>query len=246
MARSWRVALIDQTTGLVAASQLPDIAAAVQRQVDHDLAPAWGVRARISVLEPTDPVPADTWPLRIVDDLEGAGGVHLDDHGKPYAEAVNGTQLSVAVSHELLEMLVDPRGDRFILADSPASEPQPHQVFYLVEIADPCEIFTYDVRGIAVSDFILPAFYNPTLDGPPDITGALAGPLEVPAGCFISWLDPIDGCWHQQGPDGTVVVYEYIPGPSPRAERDASLGENDPQRHNLTAITQRDFSQAGQ
>lgn len=215
-----KVGIIDQTTGLVAAPQLAAIADAVQRQVDRDLTPAWGVGARITVLPTGTLTPDDTWPVYIVDSLDGGAGVHLDQNGRPYAQVVNGHELSVAVSHEVIEMLVDPFGDRFTLAAAPASEPRPHQVFYLVEIADPCEIFTYNIDGTAVADFILPAFYNPTLPGPPDQTGMLVGPLQVPPGCFITWLDPIDGCWHQQGLDGSINIYDYIPGPSPRADRD--------------------------
>jgi hypothetical protein len=40
-------------------------------------------------------------------------GVHLDGNEQPYAEAVISPQLSIAISHELLEMLVDLWGSRF-------------------------------------------------------------------------------------------------------------------------------------
>ncbi len=96
---SWQVGLTDQSTAEVPPATLQQIAAALQQQVDNDFAPAWGVRADISVLPAGDPIPLGTWPVKIVDDISGAGGVHLDDQAQPYAEAVNGPQLSIAISH---------------------------------------------------------------------------------------------------------------------------------------------------
>jgi hypothetical protein len=235
---SWKVALIDQTTGhVVPPGELSQIAAALQQQVDNEFVLAWGVRADISVLAPGDAVPADMWPIKIIDSLPDAGGVHLDDQGKPYAEAVNGPQLSVAISHELLEMLVDPWGNSF--AQGPDVDPNypDRQVFYLVEVGDPCQAFSYPIDGVEVSDFILPSFYDPSAKPPVDHSGTLAGPLpqKVPPHCYISWIDPVDGKWHQQTAQGVIVTADANPGINPRADRDAVFGDDDPGRHNIQA-----------
>ena len=126
---SWKVALTDQSQAGVPATTLQQIATALQQQVDNDFGPVWGVRADISALATGALIPPDTWPIKIVDDIGGAGGVHLDENGQPYAEAVTGPQLSIAISHELLEMLADPWGNRFTPdADlDPSSEG--HRVF---------------------------------------------------------------------------------------------------------------------
>lgn len=234
---SWKVALIDQTTGaVVPPDELQQIADACQQQVDYHLAPAWGVRADISVLASDDAVPPGTWPVKVVDSLTDAGGVHLDDQGQPYAEAVNGPQLSIGISHELLEMLVDPWGDRF----TPAADVDPNhpgrQVFYLVEVCDPCEVSSYSVEGVQVSDFILPSFYEPDATRPVDYLNTLAGPLpeRVPPNCYISWIDPADGKWHQQTADGVIVTADMTHGRNPRDDRDSAFGDTD--RHNIPAI----------
>ena len=91
---SWQVALIDQTNGgAVPPGTLQQYADALQQQVDNDLAPAWDVRADISVLAPGAAIPEDTFPLNIVDSLAGPAGVHADDQGQVSAEAVNDDQL---------------------------------------------------------------------------------------------------------------------------------------------------------
>lgn len=240
---SWKVALIDQSKAGLPPGDLAQYAAALQQQVDNDLAPAWGVRADISVLAAGDSLPEGTWALKIVDSLPGAGGVHLDDNGQPYAAAVTGPELSIAISHELLEMLVDPFGNRF----TPAADIDPaggrQQVFYLVEVGDPCEVSSYEIDGVQVSDFILPSFYDPNATGPVDHLGVLAGPLpqRVPNGCYISWIDPRDWRWHQQQPDGRFVTADATPGENPRADRDSALGDADegPGRHDIPGIYRR-------
>lgn len=235
---SWKVVLTDQSSATVPPATLAQIAAALQQQVDNDFAPAWGGRADISALAAGAAVPPGSWPIKIVDDIGGAGGVHLDENEQPYAEAVSGPQLSIAISHELLEMLADPWGNRF----TPAADLDPssdgHQVFYLVEVGDPCEVTSYQVGGVAVSDFILPSFYDPNAASQVGFRGALSGPLPrtVPQGCYISWIDPKDGTWHQQRPDGSFITAPADASKNPRADRDSVFGDADDTRHNLAAI----------
>ena len=237
---SWKVALIDQTDGsVVPMASLQQYQAALQQQVNMDLLPVWGVRANISVLAAGDEVPPGTWPIKIVDSLDdNAGGVHLDDQGQPYAEAVNGAQLSIAISHELLEMLVDPWGNRFSEAADIDPNSDGHQVFYLVEVCDPCETTSYPIDGVPVSDFVLPSFYDPNATGPVNFLNDLAGPLPttISQGCYISWIDPRDMKWHQQQPNGNFVTAAATAGVNPRADRDSVLGDADAQRHDIPAI----------
>ena len=147
---SWQVALIDQTNGAVPPGTLQQYADALQQQVDNDLAPAWNVRADISVLAPGAAIPEDTFPLNIVDSLAGPAGVHADDQGQVSAEAVNDDQLSITLSHELLEMLVDPKGIRKIQAADLDPYSAGQQVFYLVEVCDPVVVYSYVIDGVPV------------------------------------------------------------------------------------------------
>jgi len=232
---SSKVALIDQTNeGAVSPATLQQYAAALQQQVDNHLAPAWNVRADISVLAAGAVVPPDTLPLNIVDSLTGQAGVHTDYRGQLSAEAVNDDQLSITLSHELLEMLVDPLGTRVIQAADLDPYSGGQQVQYLVEVCDPCAVYTYDIDGVPVSDFVLPSFYDPDTTGEVDFAGFLARPLTVPLGCYISWLDPTDNRWHELQPNGTFLVGAK-PGLS-RDDRDAALGDANPDRHNVPAI----------
>lgn len=229
-----KVALVDQTEeGAVSPATLQKYAAALQQQVDNHLAPAWNVRADISVLAGAV-VPRGTLPLNIVDSLAGRAGVHANRRGQLSAEAVNGDQLSISLSHELLEMLVDPSGTRVMRATDLDPYSAGQQVDYLVEVCDPCAVYSYDIDGVRVSDFVLPSYYCPNATGKVDFAGFLARPLTVPLGCYISWLDPTDSRWHERQPNGTILVGAK-PGLS-RENRDAALGDANPDRHNVPAI----------
>jgi hypothetical protein len=232
---SSKVALINQTDGdAVPAETLKRYRDALQHQVDNDFAPAWNVQADISVLDAGAAIPPGTLPLNIVNSLAGQAGVHTNSQGQPSAEAVNGDQLSITLSHELLEMLVDPSGTRVIQAADLDPYSGGQQVDYLVEVCDPCAVYSYDIDGVPVSDFVLPSFYDPDATGKVDFAGFLAQPLTVPLGCYISWLDPTDNRWHELQPDGTFLVGAK-PGLS-RDDRDAALGDANPDRHNVPAI----------
>lgn len=237
--KTQKVVLIDETSGgVVPLADLQQYATALQRQVDNDLFPAWGVRADVSALATGTPIPAGAWPIKMVDSIPGDGGVHLDENNQPYAEAVNGPQMSIAISHELLEMLVDPWGNRFTPDAAIDPEAGGRQVYYLVEVADPCEVTSYTIDGVEVSDFVLPSFYIPDMPLPVDFCHALTGglPQPVPSGCYISWIDPQDGAWHQQQINGSYVTAAANPGRNPRADRDAVLPDPDGDRHNIPAI----------
>jgi hypothetical protein len=232
---SSKVALINQTNdSAVSPATLQQYVDALQQQVDNHLAPAWNVRADISVLDAEGVIPQGTSPLNIVNVLTGQAGVHTNDQGQPSAEAVNGDQLSITLSHELLEMLVDPDGT--YVKRAPDLDPYSggQQVAYLVEVCDPCAVYSYDIDGVPVSDFVLPSFYDSNATGNVDFAGFLTRPLTVPLGCYISWLDPADNRWHELQPDGTFLIGAK-PGLS-RDDRDTALGDANPDRHDVPAI----------
>jgi hypothetical protein len=116
-------------------------------------------------------VPHGAWPVFLVRSLPpGEGGFHMDRHNQPYAKVIaspDDDSWTVDASHEIIEMLVDPYGNRMQSSDSIAISgndvvDHPGTFNYLVEACDPCEAnnYAYDIAGIALSDFITPHFYD--------------------------------------------------------------------------------------
>jgi hypothetical protein len=238
------VVLQDQSKLNLTLAQLDSVVEALQAQVDRDFTPIWGVHALVQAIDRNQAVPKGAWPMRILDQSDAGLGVHLDNHGKPFAEIQAGADWTITASHEMLEMLVDPLGKKLISDRDidPASDG--HQVQYLVEVGDPVEVFAYQINGVSLSDFITPEFYD--LNAAPgtsyDFLNQLQSALEVPAGCYISWLDPQDGRWHQKQPDGSFITARSKASfkENPRDERDAAFtDEENAARHDLIKIRSR-------
>src|SRR5262249_1031572 len=70
-------------------------------------------------------IPLDYWPIVILDDIEepGAAGYHTDQNGQPFALVQADSNWVLTVSHECLEMLADPFGNRTLAGPPPQQAP---------------------------------------------------------------------------------------------------------------------------
>ncbi len=139
-------------------------------------------------------------------------GVHEDNNGQPFAlvraagKKGKIDDWSVAASHEVLEMLVDPYGNRLVAGDVPqqavdTGKVGKGRVLFLLEICDPSEAtdFGYSSNGVLVSDFYTPSFFDTfRADGVRySFTGQIKTPRQVLRGGYLSWKDPSVGEWRQ-------------------------------------------------
>jgi hypothetical protein len=188
------VALVD-ASGTIPAADLAEVAGALNQQVLADLAPAWHVAATVGAYPKAPP---NTWKIELRKVIPGSGalGYHSDAHNQPFSLVdVDAGEWTVTASHELLEMLGDPWGNRLHGAKAlPGWRGTSKRVRYLLELCDPCERFTYEIGGVPVSDFLLPSFYRSTARGTNrySFLGKLTSPLEVADGGYISFVDPAD------------------------------------------------------
>ncbi|WP_205512396.1 hypothetical protein [Rhodopseudomonas sp. BR0M22] len=197
------LALVSESK-LTSSGDLMRVAAALQKQASRDVAPIWNVSATIDAFEKLEDVPLGYWPLIVKDDIGyPAAGIHLDNDRQPFALISSSQDLdtwSLTASHETLEMLVDPYGDRLIAGDSPKQGQG--RVSFLVEVCDPSEAaeFAYTCNSILVSDFYTPRFFDP-LAAPGvrySFTGAITEPRQVLRGGYLSWVDSVTNHWWQE------------------------------------------------
>jgi hypothetical protein len=198
------VALVSESDRVPLPALTP-VAAALQKQAVRDLAPAWDVSATVDAFPSLEQVPVDYWPIIIRDDIDqpGASGIHLDRDGQPFALVTADDDVdvwSLTSSHEAMEMLVDPFGNRLVAGDS--LKPGQGRVNYLVEVCDPCEgaRYAYTVNDVRVSDFYTPHFFDPVLNESVrySYTGAITAPRAIREDGYISWIDPATGITWQQ------------------------------------------------
>ncbi len=197
-----QVGLVD-TTGRLDASFVEATAAALNVQVMRDLTQFWPVQATVRYLPDPHKVPVGVWPVLLVAKLPpGEGGVHLTRKNQPYALVIgtpDGNDWTIDASHETLEMLVDPSGNRLqasraIKIVGKDTEDVAGEFEYLVEACDPCEAnqYAYSINGIAVSDFITPHFYDPVVTSAARYSfgGNVKHPRQVLPGGYITYTDP--------------------------------------------------------
>jgi hypothetical protein len=199
-----QVALVSQSK-LIDPGDLAAVSAALQKQATRDLPQFWDINATVDAFPRLEDVPIGYWPIILMDDIDvaGAAGVHEDKDGQPFAlvTASNDHNVwSLTTSHEMIEMLIDPFGNRLIAGDSP--KPEQGRVQILVEPCDPSEAadFAYTVNGVLVSDFYSTHFFDPVATNGVrySFTGAIKEPREVLRGGYLSWVDPTSGIWWQE------------------------------------------------
>jgi hypothetical protein len=79
-----QVALVSEVAD-IPVKEVARISAALQKQVTRDFAPIWQVPATVDGFPALEDVPLGYWPVIIVQDVQGAAGVHLDKDGQPFA-----------------------------------------------------------------------------------------------------------------------------------------------------------------
>jgi hypothetical protein len=133
--------------------------AAMQAYVDEFVAPVWGTPAKL--IKSKSYVKGD-WAMVFLDDADQPGALAYHDltpDGLPQSKVFvkttleNGDLVSVSASHELVEMLVDPAIN--LLSTGPKAG-----TIYAYESADPVEELSFKVKGIPMSDFVYPAYFE--------------------------------------------------------------------------------------
>lgn len=185
-----RVALVSYTTAPFPSADLERVATALQRQVTEDVNGTWGVEGIVAPFESFDDVPVGYIPLAIVDQDKLPGrehAFHFAPSGQPLGLVGNYKNWSVLASHELIEILCDPWGNRTAVGRSLRDDQG--EVEYLVEVCDPCQKRTYTVNDVHVSDFVTPRYYDPDDPGggPYSWKENITAPLQVLEGGYITW-----------------------------------------------------------
>ena len=139
--------------------ELGKLVVALQAYIDEFIVPAWGTPAKLRQSE--DFLPG-AWAMVFLDDADQKGALAYHDltpDGLPEAKVFvrttldNGDLVSVSASHELVEMLVDPAINLMTTGPDPMA-------VYAYESADPVENLSFPVKGIAMSDFVYPAYFE--------------------------------------------------------------------------------------
>ena len=132
---------------------------AMQKFVDEHFAPVWGAPAKLVA---STGFLKGAWAMAFVDNTRDASleGYHeVTPEGLPMSKVFvkdvlkQKDQVSVAASHELAEMLVDPGANLY------STGPKKNHL-YDYEVADPVEELFFEVNGIPMTNFVYPAYFE--------------------------------------------------------------------------------------
>lgn len=180
---------------------------AVNRQIGEDFMPIWGqgreLQLYASQVDPSDHldqerVQADS-VLYLVNEstLEGALGYHDMNTaeipvGFVFTEA--GGVWTTTLSHEALELILDPNVNVFVPGPDPEAPDDPNRWYWhTYEVCDAVERMSYAIDGVAVSDFVTPTYFRPgdAKGTRNDFLGVGVPSFGVMPGCHLGVVDPV-------------------------------------------------------
>lgn len=203
------VAIVNRSA-LMSDADLVPIIAALQTQLSRDFEPIWDQGATLTHVAAGARLPRGAWIIAIHDTITEADalGFHaLTQGGTPvsYVSLAGDPRPSVTLSHELLEMLLDPRIDQTVfqqLTDTTG-------VIFAKEACDACEddSLAYRINDIMVSDFVTRAYFQNEphrADTKFSFKDNLPGPFTIAEGGYASIFEVRPGTagWVQRLADG--------------------------------------------
>jgi hypothetical protein len=156
------IAVINES--VISDAEIQKMLPAFETQWNRDLRPAWALEeSKFVLVGKADQVPAGAWWLVWLNDTDQADALayhDLTDEGLPlskvFVRTIQGdnASLSVAATHELCEMAIDPTLN--LAAQDQAG------TFWAYEIADPVENdqYAYEIDGVMVTNFVLPSWFG--------------------------------------------------------------------------------------
>lgn len=216
-----RISVINHTNGNISDKEIIDVIRAINRQIQEDFEPYWSMGATLrlegssqekpnivhlmdmrgdAIIYVWDRPREDSKSLQ--EEAEEAVGYHEKNfRGVPYsfvfidvAERLK-QDWSIALSHEVLEMIADPELNLLVQGPDPR-DPEKY-VFHYYEVCDAVSAESYEIDGIKVSNFVLPLYFTSAdeYDGRNDFLGSVHNgktlkSFGVNPGGYISFVDP--------------------------------------------------------
>lgn len=209
------ISVINHTAGQVSDEELQNAIRAINRQIREDYEPYWhiGGELRLEGKSGAKPSKQNLSDMRgdavlylwnAVDVNDALGYHDANNRGIPYGFVFTelakqlGENWSVTLSHEALEMLGDSEVNLLVQGPHPA-EPS-RAVFHWYEMCDAVQAETYEIDGVAVSNFVLPLYFTggDEIGGRNDFLGRTykgktLRSFGVNPGGYVGFFDPEKG-----------------------------------------------------
>jgi hypothetical protein len=230
-----------------------DALRAIGRQLRDDFGPIWRLRGELSLVPARGPVPdpelaSGDGVIYLCDRPDGQDvGYHAANrlsipYGYVFIElaAALGQEWSAVLSHEILEMLVDPDLTALVLGPDPRASSR--TVAYYKEICDPLNASSYALDGVQVADFVTPSYYQLDTTRRTVFHGSNIPPFGRAPGGYVEYFDPAIGARRRAADRAamrTLDLKERIAGEHRRATRHRAASLAQPPRPGLPTMPKR-------
>ena len=193
----------------IADLDLQRVVRAINRQIAQDFEPYWGFGGRLRVEGPSSHRldPASLLEMRgdavlyIVDSTTSDDALGYHDanlSGIPYGFvfldlcAQLGDSWTATLSHEALELIGDPMANLLVQGPHPGDATGKKKVFHYFEMCDAVQAEVYEIDGVTVSNFVLPAYFGTTGSDATrrDFAGSGLRSFSINPGGYIGFYDP--------------------------------------------------------
>lgn len=165
------ISLVNHTNGKLKDEDVQTAIRAINRQLTFDFSPFWHTRAEMRLEGPAGPKPSKVKLAELRGDaviylwddvdVDDAIGYHeTNARGIPFGFVFTelskklGESWTVTLSHEALELVGDPEVNLLVAGPHPGDADQ--EVFHWYEMCDAVQAESYEIDGVAVSNFLLP------------------------------------------------------------------------------------------
>ena len=195
------------TNGEISDADLLAAIRVINQQIEYDFAPYWNMpatlrlegsllkqpRANLSAAVMRGDAVLYVWSATAHGDPEGFHDRNFRGipYGVVYSEVSvqTGDPWSVTFSHETLELIADPQGNNYVMGPGP-HDPR-KKVFYWFEMCDAVSSQTYEIDGIALQNFLLPAYFEPPVPGArTNFLGTDLAPFGIASESYLGYYDP--------------------------------------------------------
>ena len=182
---------------------------AVNRQLQEDVRRYWHIDVRLRLEGWTGANPDPQQPLNMRGDAviylwdhdntaAALGYHHLTHHGVPFGFVFThlskhlDEDWSVTLSHEALEMALDPQINCLVQGPHPDPREGGRMVYHWYELCDAVQSDTYSIDGIEVSNFVLPLYFTHPEEhlNHNDFLGLGIQSFGVRPGGYVGFFDP--------------------------------------------------------
>jgi hypothetical protein len=201
------ISIINQTKGEISDAVLLNVIRAINQQIEYDFTPYWSMTALARLEgtlleEPRANAAAAVMRgdaivyLSSSKESSNPEGFHDRNYrGIPYGVVYTeisekmGDPWSVTLSHEVLELIADPQANNYVQGPKPNDARK--KVFFWFEMCDAVSSQTYEINGIAMQNFLLPAYFEPPVPGArTNFLGTDLKPFGIAPKSYVGFYNP--------------------------------------------------------